>query len=64
MNSLVPYREEEILPLSIYERLELNKKLRQEQESMFMSKLVTFIVALNALGIFFCMALILIKLLQ
>lgn len=59
--NLIPY-EEEILSLSLEERLSITKKIRQEQEAMVMSKLVLLLILINVAGIIGCMALILIKL--
>lgn len=61
MKELIPY--EEIQSLSLEDRLFLSKKIRQEQESILMSKLVMLIALINVLGIASCMLLIIIKLL-
>lgn len=63
-NELVVFKEEEILPLSIYERIELAKKIRQEQENILMSRIVTFIIILNLSAIMALMITFIIKVLQ
>ena len=60
--NLIPY-EEEILSLSLEERLSITKKIRQEQEAIVMSKIVLLLILINVAGIISCMLLILIKLL-
>lgn len=60
ITDLIPY-EEEIVSLNIYERIELSQKIRKEQESIFMTKLVYLIILINIAGILGCMITLAIK---
>lgn len=62
LTNIIPY-EEEIVSLNIYERIELSKTIRKERESIFMTKLVYFIILINITGIIASMFLVLYKLL-
>lgn len=62
LTNIIPY-EEEIVSLNIYERIELSKTIRKERESIFMTKLVYFIILINIIGIIASMFLVLYKLL-